>query len=180
MRNNLFRLGRRLAYLLRHNPDAEGLKFYKQGGWVDVEDLIFKLGITLDELKQIVDQDTKDRFSFENETCRRIKANQGHSIDVDLGLKQVVPPNLLYHGTAKRFLKSILKNGIAKKNRHHVHLSKDIESAIKVGQRHGKPVVIIIDSDKMNQDGILFFLSENNVYLTKHVSPIYFKDILKI
>lgn len=171
------RLGRRLAYLLRHHPEAEGLILDKQGGWVEVEDLILKLGITLDELKQIVARDNKNRFSFEDKSCRRIRANQGHSIEVDLELKRVIPPDVLYHGTAKRLLESILQKGITRRGRHHVHLSRDIESAKRTGQRHGKPIVIIIDSAKMSQDAISFFLSENNVYLTEQVSPIYFKEI---
>jgi putative RNA 2'-phosphotransferase len=178
MKSNIRRLGKRLAYLLRHHPEAEGLRIDKKGGWIDVGDLIFNLEITLDDLKQVVAQDDKRRFSFENASYRRIRANQGHSIEVDLGLKKVVPPSVLYHGTAIRFKESILQKGITRKNRHHVHLSKDIKSAIDVGQRHGKPMVIIIDSERMNQDGIPFFLSENDVYLTRHVNPIYFKEIL--
>lgn len=178
MKRDLQRLGRRLAYLLRHHPEAEGLVIDEEGGWVEVEDLVLKLGITIDDLKQVVAEDDKDRFSFEDQSYRRIRANQGHSIAVNLGLKQVNPPDILYHGTAKRFLESILEKGITRKGRHHVHLSIDIESAIKVGQRHGKPIVIAIDSVRMSQDGIHFFLSENDVYLTKHVSPEYFKEII--
>jgi putative RNA 2'-phosphotransferase len=180
MKRKLQRLGRRLTYLLRHHPEAEGLIIDKRGGWVDVGDLILKLDITLDELKQIVVQDDKCRFSFEDESYRRVRANQGHSIRVDLGLKQVVPPDVLYHGTATRFLESILQNGITRKSRHHVHLSTDRKSAIKIGQRHGKPIVIIIDSMKMNLDGISFYLSENDVYLTEYVNPIYFKEIIEL
>ena len=178
MKPNLQRLGRRLAYLLRHHPEAEGLILDKEGGWVNVEDIILKLGITLEELKQVVSEDNKARFSFEDRSFRRIRANQGHSIEVNLELKQVIPPNVLYHGTAKRFLESILKKGITRKGRHHVHLSRDIESAINVGKRHGKPIVIVIDSEKMKQDRIQFFLSENDVFLTEHVSPEYFKEIM--
>jgi putative RNA 2'-phosphotransferase len=178
MKRNLHYLGKRLAYLLRHHPEAEGLAIDKQGGWVEVEDLILKLEITLEDLKQVVAQDSKGRFSFENKSYRRIRANQGHSIEVDLKLKRIVPPPILYHGTAQRFKESILQNGITRKGRHHVHLSKDMKSAIKVGQRHGKPIIIIIDSKKMSQDGIPFFLSKNNVYLTKHVDSKYFKNII--
>ena len=180
MRRNLRHIGKQLAYLLRHHPEAEGLTIDKQGGWVNVDDVLLKLQITLDELKQIVIQDNKNRFSFEDKTCRRIRANQGHSIEVDLGFIRVAPPAALYHGTAKRFLESIMDKGISRQGRHHVHLSKDIESAIKVGQRHGKPIVIVIDSEKMSRNGIQFFISENEVFLTEHVSPEYFKEILYV
>jgi putative RNA 2'-phosphotransferase len=180
MKLDLVRFGRRLAYLLRHHPEAEGLTIDKHGAWVDVDKLLLKLDITLDELKQIVAMDDKCRFSFEDESYRRIRANQGHSIKVDLELQQVVPPAILYHGTAKRFLGSILQIGITRKSRNHVHLSQDKESAVKVGQRHGKPIVIIINSNKMNQDGIAFYLSANDIYLTEHVNPIYFKEIIEI
>jgi putative RNA 2'-phosphotransferase len=180
MKRNLRRLGKQLAYLLRHHPEAENLTIDKKGGWVDVDDVLLKLGITLEDLKEVVIQDNKSRFSFEDKSFRRIRANQGHSIEVDLELKPVVPPAVLYHGTAKRFLESIKERGITRKERHHVHLSKDIESAISVGKRHGKPVVIVIDSKKMNHNGIRFYISENEVFLTKHVSPEFFKEILYV
>lgn len=132
--------------------------------------------IDFDTLKLIVDTDDKKRYSF-NQNFTKIRANQGHSIKVDLRLTEKIPPNELYHGTATRFLDSIMNEGITKQSRQYVHLSKDIDTAIKVGKRHGKVVILVLDTLKMYQDGIKFYLSDNDVWLTDYVNPQYIKEI---
>jgi putative RNA 2'-phosphotransferase len=120
----------------------------------------------------VVAKNDKQRFSLSADG-NRIRANQGHSIPVDLKLEPIEPPIVLFHGTATRFLNSILKNGLKSGSRQHVHLSPDEATAIKVGQRHGKPVVLQIDSSSMHADGHVFYRSENNVWLTRHVPVKY-------
>jgi putative RNA 2'-phosphotransferase len=136
-----------------------------------------KKGITLDKaiLKHIVETNPKKRFAF-NETLDKIRASQGHSVEIDLDYSPQKPPEILYHGTSMAKVQSILTTGIQKQNRHHVHLSKDIETAIVVGTRHGKPFVFEVLAEKMYQDNHLFYLSENGVWLTDHVSPQYLKE----
>ena len=135
-----------------------------------------KYRITLQDLEFIVANNSKKRYSF-NEDKRKIRANQGHSLEINLELKAVSPPKKLFHGTADKFLESIYENGLLKKQRHHVHLSTDIKTAIKVGHRHGKVAVFEVDSERMSEDGIAFFVSENNVWLTDSVPPKYLKRI---
>ena len=130
--------------------------------------------ITEEELAQIVAENDKQRFSFD-ETGKKIRANQGHSTEVDLQLQSVEPPAQLFHGTVGKFLHQILAEGLRKMDRHDVHLSKDVETATKVGQRRGKPVVLVIDSAKMAADGFKFRLSDNGVWLTDHVPPQYIR-----
>lgn len=178
-REEVVKIGKFMTYLLRHHPEAEGLQIDPNGGWVSVDDLLQILDISLGELEEIVTRDSKGRFSFQSKSHERIRANYGHSIDVDLGLKKIEPPDLLYHGTAERNLNRILESGIKKMNRRHVHLSKDPETARKVGRRHGKPAVIVIDAEKMHEDGKEFFLSGDETYLTEYVHPRYFKRIEK-
>jgi putative RNA 2'-phosphotransferase len=165
-----------LSYILRHHPELIDLNLDEKG-WANVNEIIAKSandnqGFTFDELNEIVETNDKKRFVF-NEDKTRIRANQGHSIGIDLNLKPQQPPELLYHGTAQANVDSILKNGIEKRSRQHVHLSLDIETATKVGMRHGKPIILTISTGKMFEDGILFYLSENNVWLTDFVNPCY-------
>lgn len=151
-----------------------------QNGWAAVDELITKSkndtqGFTFEELCEIVETNDKKRFVF-NEDKTRIRTNQGHSIAIDLNLKPQQPPEFLFHGTAQANVNSILEKGIEKRNRQHVHLSQDKETATKVGMRHGKPVILTIKTKEMFADGIQFYLSENNVWLTDFVD---FKYILK-
>lgn len=165
-----------LSLVLRHKPEGIGLQL-DNNGWADVNELLTKLEkknveISMNELKEIVETNDKKRFVF-NEDSTRIRANQGHSIEIDLALTPTPPPAFLYHGTAEKNLNSIFENGIQKMNRQHVHLSKDKETALKVGLRHGKALVLTILSGQMQQDGIDFYQSENGVWLTDFVATQY-------
>lgn len=165
-----------LSLVLRHQPEVINLNVDEKG-WAGVEELKEKsaennIYFTLEELDEIVETNDKKRFIF-NEDKTKIRANQGHSIVVDLALKLQQPPEFLYHGTAENNVNSILEKGIEKRNRQHVHLSSDKDTASKVGMRHGKPILLTIMTGKMHQDGIVFYLSENNVWLTDFVDPEY-------
>jgi len=165
-----------LSYILRHHPESIGVKLDK-GGWVNVTDLLQaanknEMKITMEELTTVVEQNDKQRFSF-SEGARRIRANQGHSIPVELGLKPTAPPSILYHGTARRRIGSIREKGLLPGSREHVHLSPDPLAAEKVGRRYGKPVIIKIKADEMHRAGHQFYLSENGIWLTKFVPPQY-------
>lgn len=166
-----------LSLVLRHKPDTIGLRL-SQDGWVSTDELLAQMNahgkeIDLALLTEIVDTNSKKRFSF-NSDKSMIRANQGHSLEVNLGYTPVQPPSLLYHGTAQKNMESILASGLKKRNRHHVHLSKDSTTARTVGSRHGKPVILVIDTAKMHEDGHHFFVSENGVWLTDHVPAKYF------
>lgn len=161
-----------LAYILRHNPAAAGIEL-DRNGWADVGELIggmCRAGREIDRgtLEEIVKTDEKGRYSF-NGDGSKIRANQGHSIDVDVGLEEKIPPEILFHGTAERFLEGIRRTGLSKMSRRYVHLSKDEETAKKVGARHGKPIVLQIEAGRMRRDGYKFFLSANGVWLTESV-----------
>lgn len=165
-----------LSLLLRHDPGLIGLTLDAQG-WAAVDELIElsqKKGkrFTRELLEEIVATDNKERYAFSPDGSK-IRANQGHSIDIDLGLTPQTPPDILYHGTAGRFIASIMREGLKPGSRQHVHLSRDRQTALSVGQRHGKPVILIIDTAQMSADGFQFYLSENGVWLTEHVPPIY-------
>lgn len=165
-----------LSFVLRHQPDAAGIAL-DANGWVPVDQLIDgakKNGnaFTIDELKEVVATNDKKRFAFSDDG-KLIRASQGHSIDVDLDYKPAVPPPTLYHGTATRFIESICKEGLTKQGRNHVHLSADCETATKVGQRHGKPLILTIKASEMHGSGFSFFLSANNVWLCEKV-PVNF------
>lgn len=172
-----------ISLILRHKPEEIGISL-DEHGWANVEELINGINnsgrkINMEILEEIVRTDDKKRYSF-NENKTLIRANQGHSIPVDVELKEAVPPKVLYHGTATRFLDSISKQGIKSMSRLYVHLSDNIVTAIKVGMRHhGKCVVLVIDADKMYNDGWKFYLSENGVWLTDYVDWKYvnMKDI---
>lgn len=175
---NYNKISKFLSYVLRHQPDAIGL-ILDDHGWANIEELINKANqsgevTTLDRslIQDVVDSNDKKRF-FISDDGQSIRASQGHSVNVDLQLKPVEPPEFLYHGTATRFLESILKEGLKPQQRQYVHLSKDIETATKVGQRYGKPVILTINAQLMCEQGFKFFLSENGVWLTNNVPSIY-------
>lgn len=172
------RLSKFISKHLRHEPEALGLTL-QVGGWVPVEDLIegsvlVGMTFTLEELREVVATNDKQRYSFD-ETGTLIRANQGHSTPVDLQLEQAEPPAVLYHGTAARSVAPIMESGLLPMARHHVHLSADVETARKVGARHGKPVIFEVDAAQMRHEGILFFRSDNGVWLTAHVLPKFLK-----
>ena len=169
-----------LSLVLRHSPETLGIEL-DENGWTDVDILIDKIkgkgiSINLDILKYVVETNAKKRFAF-NETFDQVRANQGHSVDVVLGYESRQPPTILYHGTATNSVSQIQLNGLQKMKRHHVHLSADIETALKVGQRHGKPVVLEILAGQMHQNKFDFYLSDNGVWLTDHVPASFIKSL---
>ena len=165
-------MGKQLSFLLRHDSEAFSNGLIDKHGWRKVSELIKDHKYTKDLLDDIVKTNNKQRYEY-NEDETLIRARQGHSINVDVNLSESTPPDILYHGTATRFLDSILEKGIVKGNRLHVHLSKDEETATTIGARHGKPYVLKIDAKKMHEDGIKFYLSNNNVWLTDYVDVKY-------
>ena len=168
-----------ISLILRHHPETIGITL-DEHGWADVDELIAGVSKThpldLDKLQEIVRNDEKGRYSF-NEDGTKIRANQGHSINVDVELKRMDPPETLWHGSAEKYETSIDREGLLPKSRLYVHLSSDLETARKVGMRHGKPVIYQIDAKRMASDGYEFFLSENHVWLTKTVPVAYLKKI---
>ena len=165
-------LSKQLSYVLRHRPDSIGISL-DSSGWVEVSILLEKLGIKMDTLEQVVNNNDKKRFAF-NEDKTKIRASQGHSVNIDLGLKSLKPPITLYHGTATKNLDSILKKGLIKGNRQYVHLSNNTKTAAEVGKRYGTPYIIPIKAALMHIDGYKFYQSENGVWLTDHVPTFYF------
>ncbi len=166
-----------ISLILRHKPESIGITL-DDHGWADVDELINGVGkthkIDRDILEAIVAEDEKQRYSF-NEDHTLIRANQGHSIPVDVELEEVVPPDVLYHGTGMKYKPSIDEQGLIPKSRLYVHLSGDTDTARTVGQRHGKPVIYEVDSSRMSRDGYKFFRSVNGVWLTKAVPPEYLR-----
>ena len=174
MKIDTAKISKFLSLVLRHDPGKIGLTLDKNG-WVTVQELLDRLsehGEPIDRatLDHVVATNDKKRFSF-SEDGSEIRANQGHSIEVDLALPPKKPPDLLFHGTATRFLASIRETGLQSGSRQHVHLSQDEATATKVGQRHGKPVVLTVRACEMQLEGITFFCSDNGVWLTNHVAP---------
>ena len=172
----IIKISKFLSLILRHKPEKIGLQLDGQG-WAVVEELLQKMNekgmkISQKDLEYVVENNNKKRFAF-NADKSKIRASQGHSIPIDLGYKAQMPPAQLYHGTAEKFVSSILKNGIQKRNRQHVHLSADVETAINVGKRHGKPKVLQINAALMQENGFEFFISENGVWLTDFVPSEY-------
>ncbi len=173
---SLVKTSKFLSLVLRHRPDKIGLTLDAQG-WADVDELLRKanqhgVALTRDRLQQVVAQNDKQRFAF-NADGTRIRASQGHSIQIDLGLEPIAPPQLLYHGTATRFLASIRQQGLVRGQRDHVHLSPDEATARKVGARHGEPIVLVVNAEKMHAAGFIFYRSANGVWLTDHVPVEY-------
>ena len=171
-----------ISLILRHKPEAIGITL-DEHGWANVEDLLDGMNragtaIDIELLQKIVAEDEKRRYSF-NEDMTLIRANQGHSIPVDVELEEIAPPDILYHGTGEKYVDSIDAQGLIPKSRLYVHLSGDKDTAVKVGQRHGKPVVYVIESGKMYKDGFKFFRSVNGVWLTKEVSVRYMKKFVE-
>jgi putative RNA 2'-phosphotransferase len=167
-----------LSLVLRHQPETIGIEL-NQNGWTDFDLLIEKsnnygMKFDIETLKHIVDTNSKKRFAF-NDAFDKIRASQGHSINIELGYTNQRPPKILYHGTGEKSVQSIIETGLEKRNRQHVHLSRDIETAIKVGQRHGKPFVFIVLSEQMYNDKFEFFISDNGVWLTDNVATKYLK-----
>ncbi len=166
--------------ILRHRPQTIQLEL-DENGWANVAELISNCSkhqpiFTFKELEEVVATNDKQRFIF-NEDKTKIRANQGHSISIDLALQTKTPPIFLYHGTVSKFLNDIKNDGLLKMSRQHLHLSADKETAIKVGSRRGVPIILVVQSAKMHQDGYSFYLSENGVWLTDHVPAIYIEFI---
>ena len=165
-----------MSLVLRHDPGVIG-RSLDNGGWMSVEDLVKGAGgagaaLTRETVLAIVENDEKGRYAL-SEDGLKIKATYGHSIDVDLDLEALEPPQVLFHGTATRFLDSIKSAGITRKRRRYVHLSADRATATKVGGRHGRPVILIIRARCMFDAGFLFYHSESGIWLTERVPPEY-------
>lgn len=164
-----------IALILRHKPETIGISL-DEHGWANVDELIAGIAKTQDfdmaMLEEIVNTDNKQRYSF-NEDKTLIRANQGHSLPVDVELEEVEPPEILYHGTGEKFTVSIEEQGLIPKSRLYVHLSGDVETANKVGIRHGKPVIYKVHSGEMYRNGFKFFRSVNGVWLIKRVPSEY-------
>ena len=176
---DLTRISKYISLILRHKPEVIGIHLDAHG-WADVNALLAgiskKYPINRDILEEIVQSDEKQRYSF-SEDGTKIRANQGHSIQVDVELTLTEPPETLYHGTAQRFAASIEAQGLLPQSRLYVHLSPDPETAKKVGQRHGKPVIYLVNAGQMQRDGYSFYRSANGVWLTKVVPAIYLKRL---
>jgi putative RNA 2'-phosphotransferase len=175
-KNRHVKISKYLSKHLRHTPDRLGLTL-APGGWVTVEMLLsacaaHQFPITVEELEEVVATSDKQRFALD-ETKTRIRANQGHSVEVDLQLEPQIPLSVLYHGTGAGSVSAIQQSGLRKQSRHHVHLSKDVETARKVGMRHGRPVIFAVDTAAMQQAGFTFYCSENGVWLVDEVPPQY-------
>ena len=163
--------GKRLAYILRHC--TEPLYIDLKGGWAPVRDILRLLNLTRGDLDAIVAADNKGRYSFDTGT--KIRANQGHSIPgVVIEMERPEPPEVLYHGTATRFLDDIMRDGLKPMSRQYVHISSDFETAVQVGKRHGKPVVLVIRAKEFVSDGHDLFLSANGVWQAPAVPTCYF------
>lgn len=172
------RISKFLSRHLRHAPADLGL-ILEDGGWVLIVDLLAGAAragfeFTREELDEVVEESDKQRFAIDD-TGTKIRANQGHSVEIDLQFEPVEPPVVLFHGTAERNIPAILRDGLQKMARHHVHLSPDTETATRVGQRHGKPVVLIVDAANMWAAGHTFFRSVNGVWLVDRVPPEYLR-----
>ena len=174
---NLTKLSKFISMILRHQPGVIGISL-DEHGWAQTDELISgiaeykNIDFTMDILEEIVRTDDKQRYSF-NEDKTLIRANQGHSIPVDVELDEKEPPEKLWHGTGEKYVESIDRQGLIRKSRLYVHLSKDTETAIKVGARHGKPFLYTVNAGEMYRDGYKFYLSANGVWLTREVPVQY-------
>lgn len=172
----LVRLSKFLAFVLRHDPGAVGVQLDGQG-WVDIDHLVERCRahgkvLSREAIQAVVAGSPKRRFAI-SEDGRRVRASQGHSIDVDLGYQPAPPPELLFHGTVAANLPAIGRSGLERRGRHHVHLSPDAATARTVGARRGRPVVLLVAAGRMHRDGHLFYESANGVWLTDRVPPEY-------
>lgn len=179
MSGRIAEISKFLSFVLRHQPQAIGITLDSQG-WVAVDELLSAAArhgksISRAQLEEVVATNDKRRFALSNDGVR-IRANQGHSVEVDLALTPLAPPELLYHGTVERFLESIRVQGLLRGERHHVHLSPDRETAQRVGQRRGRPVVLVVEAGRMHRDGHVFRRSENGVWLADAVPPEYLRE----
>ena len=176
MKERHLKVSKFLSLVLRHQPEKIGITLALEG-WVSVSELLQaaqanSFHLTLEELQEVVSQNDKQRFSFSPDGSL-IRANQGHSVKVELGYEPAMPPPVLFHGTAERSLSSIKEQGLSKGRRHDVHLSEQVETAVAVGRRCGQPVILTIASGEMHRDGHLFRRSANGVWLTEHVPVPY-------
>lgn len=174
----LVKASKYLSRHLRHDPGRLGLTL-DAGGWVEVNDLLdacarHAFALTREELVEVVERNDKARFSFD-ETGTRIRANQGHSVPVDLALAPREPPAILFHGTGRQNVAAILANGLSRMGRHHVHLSVDAATAETVGRRHGRPVILEVAAGAMAAAGFDFYVTANGVWLAEAVPPDYLK-----
>jgi putative RNA 2'-phosphotransferase len=170
------KISKLLSYALRHNPDALSISLDKEG-WTDVKQLLSNINkkgsrVTLDDLETVVKTSDKQRFAF-NESKTKIRANQGHSVKVEIKFQEKTPPKVLFHGTTGKSLDAIYSTGLQKMKRHHVHLSDSIATAESVGARYGKPIILEIDALRMSDDGYKFYISDNGVWLTDNVPAQY-------
>lgn len=170
---SLVKSSKKLAYLLRHSDIT-----MDENGWVYVNDILRELQINRQDLELIVMRDDKRRYSF-SDTGGFIKANQGHSVDIDQQFTHAIPPSILWHGSSTKYFHHIAKDGIRKMGRHHVHLSDNIDTAINVGRRHGRLIVYNIDTISMIHDGYEFYITENDVWLTNKV-PFKYINYIRI
>lgn len=173
---NITKVSKFLSLVLRHKPEAARISL-DEHGWAYVNSLVHGVSLTFpgfdkNILEEIVRTDEKQRYSF-NEDGSKIRANQGHSIPVDVELDVVEPPEYLYHGTGEKYAGLIERDGLIPKSRLYVHLSGDVETAINVGKRHGNPVIYLVDSGKMHRAGFTFYRSANGVWLTERVPVEY-------
>ena len=165
-----------LSFVLRHSPEIIGLSL-DENGWANVDELLQKSSrdgkiLTIEMLTHVVESNDKKRFAFNNDKTK-IRASQGHSIEIELNLTAVTPPEQLYHGTVAKYLEDIKKQGLQKMSRQHVHLSKDKETAVKVGSRRGLAQILTVNAGEMHRAGFQFFLSDNGVWLTDSVPENY-------
>lgn len=168
---DLTKTSRFISLILRHKPEEIGITL-DEHGWANVDALLSGVQIDMSTLEYIVATDDKQRYSF-NEDKTLIRANQGHSILVDVELEEVEPPEFLWHGTGEKYVQDICNLGLIPKSRLYVHLSSDTETALTVGKRHGQPALFRIDALKMHEDGYKFYLSKNGVWLTHSVPVSY-------
>lgn len=179
--NSLRDISKYICFILRHHPEDIDISLDNHG-WANVDELIAGIARSKDKefnretLEMVVREDNKQRYSF-NSDGTKIRANQGHSIPVDVELEKKEPPEILYHGTAEKYVESINRSGLVSKHRLYVHLSNNIETATDVGSRHGKPVIYEVASREMYNDGYDFFISVNGVWLTKEVPIKYLRII---
>lgn len=174
----LVKVSKYLSRALRHQPERLGITL-DAAGWVGVDDLLAacaarNFAVTRDELDQVIASNDKQRFAL-SEDGTRIRANQGHTVEVDLGLAAAVPPDALFHGTVGRVVDTILTEGLRPMDRHDVHLSPDLDTATRVGARRGRPVVLVVDAARMHRDGHEFRVSDNGVWLVAAVPPEYLR-----